>query len=252
MRRVDGPRPPGTESELRRRGSRPLRATARPQPRQPLTTCGDRSGSCSWNSTSAATHPASAAGPAASFRSPQPLLVARRARRVARCHRGGAGLEVVGRVVPAGCRQPRQARSAAARDCRRARPRATRELGAAAAPATTRQRSHTASRRCPRRRPPLGRGRAAHAHARRGATWRAPRPWPAPPTELLGLARVPARERVRAESDQGEGDVVGKADSPRRGMPRAPRQATASQQSARRTSRHRSSAPAHDGRRVLA
>jgi hypothetical protein len=36
-----------------------------------------------------------------------------------------------------------------------------------------------------------------------------------PPTELLGLARVPARERVRAESDQGEGDVVGKADLPR-------------------------------------
>jgi hypothetical protein len=35
-----------------------------------------------------------------------------------------------------------------------------------------------------------------------------------PPTELLGLARVPARERVRAESDQGEGDVVGKANSP--------------------------------------
>ena len=51
-----------------------------PQPRQPLTMCGDRSGSCSWNSTRAATHPASAARPAASLRSPQPLLVARRAR----------------------------------------------------------------------------------------------------------------------------------------------------------------------------
>jgi glutaryl-CoA dehydrogenase len=34
-----------------------------------------------------------------------------------------------------------------------------------------------------------------------------------PPTELLGLARV--RARVRAESDQGEADVVGKANSPR-------------------------------------
>jgi hypothetical protein len=57
---------------------------------------------------------------------------------VALCHRGGAGLQVVGRVVvAAGCRQPRQARSAAARGCRRARRRATHAAGAAAASATT-------------------------------------------------------------------------------------------------------------------
>jgi hypothetical protein len=55
-----------------------------------------------------------------------------------RTRAGGAGLQVVGRVVvPAGCNSPARPRSAAAGGCRRARRRATHALGAAAASATT-------------------------------------------------------------------------------------------------------------------
>jgi hypothetical protein len=115
-------------------------------------------------------------------RSLQPPLAARRARRgraPPSRRRGRAGRRRLRR--PRGL--PQAAPGLAAPPpwgCRRARRRATHELGAAAASATTRRRSCTASRRCPRRRPPPGRGRAIHAHARRGATWRPPRPWPAP------------------------------------------------------------------------
>jgi hypothetical protein len=51
MRRVAGPRPPRTDSELRRRASRSLGPRRGPEPRQPLTPPDDRSESFSRNST---------------------------------------------------------------------------------------------------------------------------------------------------------------------------------------------------------
>jgi hypothetical protein len=136
---------------------------------------------------------------------------------VALRRRGGAGVQVVGGfAVPAGCRKPRQAsqrrRPGAAgepveeRFTNLARPRRLRplddapvqRLGGVRVAGRLQDAGELYTRKRGEAR--LG-GRLGHDQR--------------PPTELLGLARVPARERVRAESDQGEGDVVGKANSPR-------------------------------------
>jgi hypothetical protein len=137
---VAGPRPPRRDAALRRRGSRSL--GPRPPPRAAVAS------NHVWRPVEkllleldprTATRPASAARPGASLRSPQPPLAACRARRgraLPSRWRGPAASRPRRRSPRAAASRARP-RSAAARGCRRAPRRATRELGAAAASATT-------------------------------------------------------------------------------------------------------------------